>query len=379
MNKKTLLICIFLSIATIVNAAKENKRLVNNNINLEKIKKVIELQQKELNKIEDTKKQISTKISLLEDKLLYMRQLIGQLNIEYKNLLRQTEDTERKLATIKEKVEYLENEIKQNNIYILENYQMLKIKALIFTDDYHQILKNLDLAEYMNSVSYKKILTYQNLKAAYEEALNNLNIEKQKLISIKNKRDLMAINFKNEQVTYKHILSMLYEDTNIKNDYIKALKKKKDTLEKEFRHIKKNSSFIASNSIVNMKGKLLWPIKGKVLFDNNTSIQNSLYNNGIRILPINDENVRAVFNGVIQYINWIKGYGNIVIIAHDSNYFTVYANLDLIGVQLNETVRTGETIGKINIEGNVGKSYIYFELREKDKALNPLNWLKKEA
>jgi septal ring factor EnvC (AmiA/AmiB activator) len=157
------------------------------------------------------------------------------------------------------------------------------------------------------------------------------------------------------------------------------LKKKKDALEESFKLISKQPQNTTTNSIAKFKGKLPWPIKGEIVKNNNKSLQNSIYNNGIKILSKNDENVKAVFNGVIQYINWIKGYGNIVIIAHDNNYFTVYANLDLIGVQLNESVKSGEPIGKINVEGTVNNPYIYFEIRQKDKALDPLEWLKKEA
>lgn len=348
-------------------------------VNFKKIEKEIELQEKELANIEDSKIRISKNISLLEDKLLYLRQAIGQLNIEYRELLKQIENTEKKSFLIKENVKFLENEIKKNNIYILENFQMLKVKALILTDNYHQILKNLDIAEYINLMTYNKILEYKNAKEAYEKALKKLDIAKQRLMSINNKRDLMKINYENEQIRYQHTLAMLEEDANIKKTYIETLKKKKDNLEKKFTILKTATHTETTGSIEKMRGKLPWPIKGRIIQNDDKSLQNSIYNNGVKILSKNDEEVKAVYEGLIQYINWIKGYGNIVIIAHDNNYFTVYANLDLIGVQLNESVKTGETIGKINIEGTLSKPYIYFEIRQKDKALNPLEWLRKEA
>ena len=224
-----------------------------------------------------------------------------------------------------------------------------------------------------------KILAYNNTKADYEKSLNKLNTAKQRLVSLKNKRDLLVINYENEQIRYKHTLAMLSEDTTIKKAYIEMLKKKKDALEENFKLISKQPQNITADSIAKSKGTLPWPIKGTIIQNDKDSLQNSIFNNGIRISAKNDENVKAVFNGIIQYINWIKGYGNIVIVAHDNNYFTVYANLDLVGVQLNESVKSGEPIGKINIEGAINTPYIYFEIRQKDKILNPLEWLRKEA
>ena len=379
MNKHVIFFLFIFLTASISEASERNSFNDIDISNLDKIEKEIEAQEKELENIEDSKMRISKNISIIEDKLLYLRQAIGKLNIEYKELLKEINETEQKSQMIKKKVQFLENEIKQNNIYILENFQMLKVKALILTDNYHQILKNLDIAEYINLTTYNKILAYNNTKADYEKSLNKLNTAKQRLVSLKNKRDLLVINYENEQIRYKHTLAMLSEDTTIKKAYIEMLKKKKDALEENFKLISKQPQNITADSIAKSKGTLPWPIKGTIIQNDKDSLQNSIFNNGIRISAKNDENVKAVFNGIIQYINWIKGYGNIVIVAHDNNYFTVYANLDLVGVQLNESVKSGEPIGKINIEGAINTPYIYFEIRQKDKILNPLEWLRKEA
>ena len=373
-----LFILLFFSLST----AKASTQSELNNINmgnLEKIEKEIKEQEKELKNVEDYKTRISKNISIIEDKLLYMRQAIGQLNIEYKNLQNQINNIEKKSEEIKNNVEFLENEIKQNNIYIIENFPMLKVKTLILTENYHQILKNLDIAEYINLKTYAKILEYKHAKNDYENSLEKLSMAKQRLLSIKNKRDLLIINYENEKISYKHTLAMLDEDVNIKKAYIETLKKKKEELERNFKIISQKKQNTTADSIIKLKGKLPWPVKGKPLKNTENTLQGSIFSNGIRISPEKDGNVKAVYNGVVQYINWIRGYGNIIIIAHDSNYFTVYANLDLIGVQLNEQVKAGETIGKINIEESLANPYIYFEIRKKDKVLNPIEWLRKEA
>jgi len=209
MNKHVIFFLLIFLAASISEASERNSFNDIDISNLDKIEKEIEAQEKELQNIEDSKMRISKNISIIEDKLLYLRQAIGKLNIEYKELLKEINETEQKSQMIKKKVQFLENEIKQNNIYILENFQMLKVKALILTDNYHQILKNLDIAEYINLTTYNKILAYNNTKADYEKSLNKLNTAKQRLVSLKNKRDLLVINYENEQIRYKHTLAMV--------------------------------------------------------------------------------------------------------------------------------------------------------------------------
>lgn len=86
--------------------------------------------------------------------------------------------------------------------------------------------------------------------------------------------------------------------------------------------------------------------------------------------------VRAVADGVVAFADWLRGYGQLVILDHGQGLLTIYANLDAPLVAVGETVRKGETIGRVGRTEHFATSGLYFELRKGGKPVDPRPWLK---
>jgi len=129
------------------------------------------------------------------------------------------------------------------------------------------------------------------------------------------------------------------------------------------------------------KGLLIMPVKGKIisLFG---SYKNPKYNitnfrSGIDIKADIGEPIRSVFKGRVLYSSWFKGYGNMIIIDHRKNYYTVYAHLEETFKAKGDVVETGEVIATVGDTGSITGAKLYFEVRHHGKPVNPLKWLKK--
>jgi len=77
------------------------------------------------------------------------------------------------------------------------------------------------------------------------------------------------------------------------------------------------------------------------------------------------------------FSEWFKGYGKCVILSHSDGYYTLYAhNSDLV-VQRGQTVDRAQVIAKVGSTGTIeGQPSLYFEIRKKDQAEDPLQWLR---
>lgn len=135
------------------------------------------------------------------------------------------------------------------------------------------------------------------------------------------------------------------------------------------------------SSFEELKGKLNWPVNGgKVIRkfgENRNLILNTItLNYGVDIKVTSDFNVKAVSGGIISAIEWIPGYGSIIIISHSDEYRTVYSHLEKIYVQEGDEVKTGQTIASVgeSIEGNV----LHFEIWNSRSNQNPEIWLVKK-
>jgi len=133
-------------------------------------------------------------------------------------------------------------------------------------------------------------------------------------------------------------------------------------------------------SFSSRKGKLNWPVAGGKIIrrfgeNKNSKTKTVMLNYGIDIAAGKDLNVKAVSDGVVSAIDWIPGYGSVIIVTHREDYRTVYSHLSEIYVNEGDKVKTGNIIAKVgdSVEGQV----LHFEIWNSRQNQNPEAWLTK--
>jgi septal ring factor EnvC (AmiA/AmiB activator) len=122
-----------------------------------------------------------------------------------------------------------------------------------------------------------------------------------------------------------------------------------------------------------MKGKLPAPLDGPVLstfgksFNSKTNLLT--FQKGITLGTKPSADVRAVSSGKVAFAGPLKSYGLIVIVEHPGQFYTLYGQLGAVDVEEGALVRQGDALGKTSSEP------LYFEIRDKNVAINPLQWL----
>ncbi len=134
-------------------------------------------------------------------------------------------------------------------------------------------------------------------------------------------------------------------------------------------------------SFSSLKGKLNWPISnGKIVKkygeNKNGKTNTIMLNYGVDIAASRDVNVKAVSDGVISAIDWIPGYGSVIIVTHKGDFRTVYSHLSEIYVNEGDRVKPGNVIAKVgdSLEGKV----LHFEIWNSRDNQNPEAWLAKK-
>jgi septal ring factor EnvC (AmiA/AmiB activator) len=130
------------------------------------------------------------------------------------------------------------------------------------------------------------------------------------------------------------------------------------------------------------KGALAWPISGRIvtLFgpQKHPRFNTITTNSGIEIAPKQAEAaVLAVHAGRVVYADAFKGYGNLIIVDHGLAYYTLYGHCSEFRVAKGDAVQAGQTIALSGDSGSLKGECLYFEIRDKTKALDPLKWLRR--
>jgi murein DD-endopeptidase MepM/ murein hydrolase activator NlpD len=89
--------------------------------------------------------------------------------------------------------------------------------------------------------------------------------------------------------------------------------------------------------------------------------------------------VRAVAPGRVVHAGWFRGYGNLVIVEHGDGYHTLVAHLGSMSTAVGEDVDRGSVLGSAGEEGAAGGEGVYFEIRERQRPVDPAGWLARAA
>lgn len=127
------------------------------------------------------------------------------------------------------------------------------------------------------------------------------------------------------------------------------------------------------------QGLLKMPVQGKIVstFGKHTRAGTGVvtYNSGIEIRAERGAPIRAVRGGRAVYVDWLKGYGRVVILSHGDSYHTVYAHLEDLFCSRGQRVETGEVIATVGDTFSVHGPALYFEIRHQGNPVNPLEWI----
>jgi septal ring factor EnvC (AmiA/AmiB activator) len=129
------------------------------------------------------------------------------------------------------------------------------------------------------------------------------------------------------------------------------------------------------------RGDLDWPFDGRVLASfgpqPNQRFDTAIISNGIRIAAPPGAPVRAIHEGAIVFAEPFTGFGNLVIVDHGGQAYSMYGTLSELTVSAGAHVARGQSVGAAGASPD-GVASVYFELRVDGKPVDPLQWLRKK-
>ncbi len=131
------------------------------------------------------------------------------------------------------------------------------------------------------------------------------------------------------------------------------------------------------------RGVLPWPTEGRLVVPYGAQVNprfgTRTFKSGIDIEAGEGTDITAVYAGRVVYTGWFKGYGNLIILDHGNEYYTLYAHVAEIGVKEGEEVRQGQRLGTVGDTGSLAGPRLYFEVRYQGKPQDPEQWLRQRG
>jgi septal ring factor EnvC (AmiA/AmiB activator) len=125
-----------------------------------------------------------------------------------------------------------------------------------------------------------------------------------------------------------------------------------------------------------LKGQLRPPVAGKVAARYGSKRGDGPSWKGMFIRAAEGADVHTVASGRVVHASWLRGFGNLIIVDHGGQYWSLYANNQSLLRRVGEVVKAGDVIAAAGNTGGNEESGLYFELRHKGKEFDPASWVK---
>ena len=133
---------------------------------------------------------------------------------------------------------------------------------------------------------------------------------------------------------------------------------------------------VAARAFGSLRGRLRLPVRGELTHRYGSQRDDGGARwRGLFIRATNGESVRAVADGRVVYADWLRGFGNLLILDHGGGYMSLYGNNEGLLRSVGEAVRGGDTVAQVGSTGGAAESGLYFELRFEGKPFDPMTWV----
>ena len=358
-----------LFICSFAHAANENERLQKIQQDINSLRSNIDSDKREQSSIQENLKTLDKEIAKVAKKLRALDAKIKKQRTTQQQLQKETRTLNSKL--IKQK-ELLGQQMRAG--YSAGQQQALKL-----------LLNQTNPAEAGRTLAYYGYFTQAQLKTVHDTQLSiqqlktateKLQESTRKLEALKNDHDLQRLNFDQQKRSRKQVLAKLSEELQSKEQRLEKLLADEQALSELVKELALASQ-PKFKALKNLKGKLRYPIKGKLRHAYGESRKlGKMRWKGLFIKGREGQDIRTIAPGKVVFADWIRGYGLMIIIDHGDNYMSLYGHNQGLYKEAGDAVQENEIIAALGNSGGSPELGVYFELRHNGKPIDPKGWFK---
>ena len=266
------------------------------------------------------------------------------------------------------------------------------LKLLLNNQDPNQVARDLRYYQYIARSRATWLARLRENLAALDAVSISTREQQTELASLRTEQAAQKKTLEKEQHARQRILGKISQQLHQQRREITRLQRDEsrlsqlvDKLTKMLAQPKSKSLFRNDNLPDNrfdgspfdqLKGKLTLPVRGEITNRFGTPRPDSTVRwKGLFLRTSSGQAVKAIAAGQVVFADWLRGFGNLLIIDHGKGYMSLYGNNETLYKQVGDVLRGGDTIATVGNSGGNEDFGLYFELRHESKPLDPMKWL----
>jgi murein hydrolase activator len=256
-----------------------------------------------------------------------------------------------------------------------------ELKMLLNQNDPASLGRTLTYYGYFAEQRSRKIKSIQDDEAKLQQTVAEIEEQKQKLRGLEDDASQEIAGLQRARADRGVAVAALTKKLASGNQELGDLKREEQAVEAlvaDLARVMQDFPMDATTSFDHMRGKLPWPVLGRLSARYQAPRDNSAGGvrwNGILIDATRGAKVRAPFFGRVVYADWLQGLGLLMIIGHSGGYMTLYGHAEVLYKSVGDWVAPGDLIAALS-DSESAAPQLYFEIREGRKTVDPKIWLK---
>ena len=266
------------------------------------------------------------------------------------------------------------------------------IKLVLNREDPNEIARQLHYLGYVSRARAELLASLRYNLANLEKLAGETRAKSAELRALQNEEASQKRRLEKDKAERQRIYAQVSSQIAQSRKQLSTLKRDEERLTRLFERLakevarKKPGKRITSQALPSadsgsglfrkLKGKLRLPVLGELMNRFGSQRQDSgLSWKGLFISAETGREVKAIAGGRVVYADWLRGFGNLMIVDHSDGYMSLYGNNEALLKQVGDETRAGDTIAAIGNSGGNPDSGLYFELRYQGKPFDPLPWV----
>lgn len=279
------------------------------------------------------------------------------------------------------------------------------VRLLLAREDPNQIARDLHYLTYVSRARARLIAELRESLASLTQITEATRSKSAELAAVERDQSSERRTLEREKASREQVLASVSEQINRQRREFANLKRDEERLTqlverlarelaraeaaraKQKKKAKAKSPVVANQSVPEpgegegafrqLKGRLRLPVAGELSSRfGSPRGERGISSKGIFIRTRAGQEVRAVAAGRVVFADWLRGFGNLLIVDHGDGYMSLYGNNETLYRRTGEPVLGGDPVAAAGATGGNEETGLYFELRFQGRPFDPLTWSK---
>lgn len=341
------------------------------------------------------------------DELKKSERIISDVNRNLRDLTSKQQGLFSNLKTLRQDARTTETEITRQRQRLQELLRQRYIhgdndtmKLLLNGQTPSETTRNLEYYGYIGRARAELIREHQRALARLDELQRAIQARQTDLEQVKHDQMAQKKSLEQEKVERQGVLTRLSSQIRRQRNEIRTLEQDEKRLTQLIERLARLAAAAAAKkppapgrrgqkveqvadaslaglAFDRLRGKLALPVAGEILhrFGQERPGGGPVWK-GLFIRAKQGLGIRAVGSGKVAFADWLRGFGNLLIVDHGGGYLSLYSNTESLYKQPGDVVRAGDLVAAVGATGGQDEPGLYFELRHQGKPFDPMEWVR---